>query len=123
MTVKTKFNVDVYACVVHVICGDDVRSSINRLCKKHDPKDKAIDYDPDGFCYRPDGKIENYYIWFDRTNITINTVNHEKSHLTEWILKDRNIKPTGEQRAYLDGLISEKFNAFFEYQSKNIKFK
>ena len=67
--------------------------------------------------------IKEYFIWFDINNIDVNTVNHEKSHLVEEILKDRNIKPSGEIRAYLDGLISEKIAAFFAYQKNNIKFK
>jgi hypothetical protein len=123
MTIKKKFYIDVYSCTVLIICCDNVKRSVNRYCKKYDPDDKGISYDVVGFFYKPDGAIKEYFIWFDINNIDVNTVNHEKSHLVEEILKDRNIKPSGEIRAYLDGLISEKIAAFFAYQKNNIKFK
>lgn len=123
MTIRTKFTVAVYCCDVHVICCKDIRKSVNYHCKKYDPKDKGIDYQPDGFFFRPYEKIGSYYIWFDINTISVNTVNHEKSHLVEEILKDRKIKPKGEARAYLEGYISEKFDAFFKYQENNLKFK
>lgn len=123
MTVRTKFKIDVYSCEVMVICSSDIRKSINYYCKKHDPDDKGIKYEPDGFFLCPDAQIALYYIFFDATSMSVNTVSHEKSHLVEQILKDRNIKPAGEARAYLEGLIAEKIDTFLNYQSKNLKYK
>lgn len=123
MTIKTKFNVDVYSCTVHVICCGDVRRSVNYYCKKYDKDDKGIDYAVDGFFFKPYGKIGTYYVWFDINNMSVNTLNHEKSHLVESILKDRGIKASGEQRAYLEGLVSEKIGVWLDYQKNNLKFK
>jgi hypothetical protein len=123
MTIKTNFKIDVYDCFVYIICTDKMKASINRCCKKYDKEDKGIDYEPDGFFFRPEESIHSYYIWFDIKNITTNTVSHEKSHLIDAILQDRKIRPNGEQRAYLEGYVSEKFDAFFKYQQNNLKFK
>ena len=123
MTIRTKFRVDVYSCVVHIIVCSDVRKSVNYYCKKYDPEDCGIEYKPDGFFFKPFEKIGTYYIWFDLANVTVNTINHEKSHLAEEILKDRGIRAHGEQRAYLEGFLSEKITEFFNHQRNNIKFK
>jgi hypothetical protein len=123
MTIRTTFKVDVYDCSVHIICTDKVKASVNRYCKKYDKDDKGINFEPDGFFFRPTEFIHSYYIWLDINNLTNNALSHEKSHLVDAILQDRKIRPHGEQRAYLEGYISEKIAAFFEYQENNLKFK
>src|SRR5580693_3321282 len=111
MIIKTKFKIDVYDCEVYVICTDKPKIYINRLGKKYDKNDKPINYEPDGFFFRPSEFIHSYYIIFDSKNINHNAVSHEKSHLIDAILQDRSIRPHGEQRAYLEGFVSEKVSA------------
>lgn len=109
MTKKAKFNIDVFDCTVHVIITDKPKEVINAHFRANDCA--TIDYAPAGFCanFRANaGRIGNYYLIFDVNFIEVNTVNHEKSHLVEFILTDRSIRASGEIRSYLDGFLSKK---------------
>lgn len=118
MLVRGKFHIDVYDCNIHIIISNDILKSIKYYYKKH--KDGEPSDAPQGLMYRPGtGDIDNYYIFFDEKFLSNNCINHEKCHAVEYILTDRDIRASGEVRAYLDGCISSKIAAFFK--KRNIK--
>jgi hypothetical protein len=117
-SVKGSFLVDVYACRVHVFVGDKLKQAINyRLRKDED----SIDFDPAGYTLCNNDSISHYYLYFSTDHVDVNTINHEKSHVIDFILKDRCIKQNGEQRAYLDGLVSAKLDTFFKRRKIKVK--
>lgn len=120
MTTKGFFNIDVYACGVHVIVGDNIQRSINYHLRQDGQKE--IDFEPDGYFnqYVSEGRIGTYYLFFNRENLCHEIINHEKSHLVEQILKDRSISTRGEVQAYLDGCVSQKLMAFFKKRKLKI---
>lgn len=116
MTIKGKFYIDVYSCHVHIIYTDQIERSANYYCKKYEldspgPVEGVV----------INGNLLNYYLLINKEYCTVDTFNHEKSHMVEHILKHRNIRPIGEPRAYLDGCVSRKLNLFFK--KKKIKIK
>lgn len=120
MTIKGKFNVDVFDCTVHIIICKSIKNSANYYFRKADST--LIDYEPSGlFCNPNVERIGNYYVFFQEDDVTSDITNHEKSHLVEAILLDRNITPKNEVRAYLDGYVSRMFDSFF--RKRNIKIK
>jgi hypothetical protein len=120
MTTKGSFYIDVYGCYVNIIVCDDILKSINYYLKKWDCN-KHKD-EPGAFCLVGIKEDEgNYYLFFNRKEITSNYINHEKSHLLDYILKERGIKAVDEPRAYLDGFVSDKINAFFKRRKIKIK--
>jgi len=119
MTIRGQFKVDVYDCTINIIVSDHAKQSLNYYLIKSG--DKPLEYDFDGFCFRPGESVSSYYVFFDLETICVNTYNHEKSHLVEYILTDRSISPKNEVRSYLDGFISKKMNEFFI--KKKIKMK
>ena len=122
MTKKGKFTVDVYDCNVHIIVATSVRSSVNYHLRKHNDEDECIDFEPSGFFCKPDpNRIGNYFVFFSEEDLAVDVINHEKSHLVEQILIDRDIKAVDEVRSYLDGYISKMFDKFFT--SRKIKLK
>lgn len=112
MTITGKFKVDVYDCEVYIVVSDKIKQSINTYLRLNN--EGRLDYDVDGYCWRPQTRIGKYYVFFDLKTFNINCFNHEKSHLVEFILEDRSIKAKDEMRSYLDGFISTKMNAFFK---------
>jgi hypothetical protein len=122
MSVKGKFNVDVFDCTVHVIITKSIKASVNYHLRRADAE--TIDYEPSGLFCRPNvERIGNYYIFFHEDDVTSDIINHEKSHLVEAILLDRNITPKNEVRAYLDGYISRMIDSFFKKRKMKIKNK
>lgn len=120
MTTKGSFYVDVYGCNVVIVICDDIVRSINYYFRKWNCKTQ-ID-EPGAMCISGMNEDEgNYYLFFNRKEITWNYINHEKSHLVEYILKERGIKAVDEPRAYLDGYISDKINTFFKKRKIKIK--
>lgn len=115
---KGSFKVDVYACHVHIFVSDKIKRAINYRMKMDND---SIDFEPCGYTYRNSDVISHYFLYFDTGCCDVNTINHEKSHLIDFILSDRQIKQNGEQRAYLDGLVSEKLDKFFRIRKIKIK--
>ena len=112
MTKQGTFSVDVYDCSVTIIVTDRVKFTVNRYLKKFNAD--PIAYDVDAFFARPDERIGRYYLFFDINNCTIQLINHEKSHLVDHILADREIRRKDETRAYLDGYLSKQIHLFFK---------
>lgn len=112
MTKTGKFSVDVYDCEVYIVVTDRIKQSINTYLRLNG-EDK-LQYDVDGYIWRPQSVIGKYYLFFDIESLNVNCVNHEKSHLVDFILQDRLIRSTGEVKAHLDGFVSEKINNFFK---------
>jgi hypothetical protein len=122
MTIKGKFNVDVFDCTVHIIICKSIKASANYYLKQADAT--LIDYEPSGLFFNPHiERIGNYYVFFQENDVTSDVINHEKSHLVEQVLLDRNITPKNEVRAYLDGYISRMFDSFFRKRKLKIKNK
>lgn len=120
MVHKGSFNVDVFGCEVKIIVADDLRRSLNWHFKKHNTD--PITFEPAGYCINFDNEsVSEYYVFFQRQYLDVNTVNHEKSHLVEFILNDRGIRASGEVRSYLDGFISQKIDQFFKCRKIKIK--
>lgn len=118
MTIKGKFDVDVYACSVHIVVSDYLKVAINARLKAFSDESGEdygrIDFEPCGYCLRRNDRIGNYYVFLHKDHFDFNTFNHEKAHVVEWILKDRNIGNRGEVVAYLDGYVSQMFHKFFK---------
>lgn len=122
MVTKGSFKIDVYDCTVHIIVADDVKRSINHHLKKHD--EGSLDHAPSAYCYRPDnGRIGTLYVFFDSEDLSTDMIHHEKSHLIDFILGDRDIRAKNDVRAYLDGFISTKFEKFFSKRKLKVKAK
>lgn len=122
MTRKGKFNVDVFDCTIHIVIATSVKSSVNYYLRKHNHD--LIDFEPSGFFCKPDpDRIGNYFIFFSEEDLAVDIINHEKSHLVEQILLDRDIKPIDEVRSYLDGYISRRIDQFFKERKVKIKNK
>lgn len=118
MTIKGKFRVPIYECDVNVIISDRIKDCLNYHYGKHDLDKEQWNFA--GMVWRPDS-VGSYYVFFDKEGLDVNTYNHEKSHLVEWILKDRNISAQNEVRSYLDGYISKKMNDFFKKRKIKLK--
>lgn len=122
MVIKGSFQVDVFDCNVYILVGDSIRNSINYHLRKCGTGE--IDFDPSAFFCNPDlSKIGKYYLFFDVDDLSVDIVNHEKSHLVEQILTDRDIKPVDEIRSYLDGFLSRKIHMFFKNRKIKLKDK
>ena len=122
MTIKGKFEVDVFDCTIHLVIAKSIKASANYYLRRAD--NTVIDYEPSGFFCNPHTeRIGNYYVFFQEDDVTTDVVNHEKSHLVEQILIDRDIKPKDEVRAYLDGYVSRMFDLFFKKRKIKIKNK
>lgn len=123
MTVKQKIKIDIYGCFINVTICTDIRRSINYYCKKYNKNDKGIDYDVAALFFTPGESIINYYLFFDFAYLTMNSINHETSHVAEEILVNRGIRASGEQRAYLEGYISDKIYYFIKRKKLKILFE
>lgn len=120
MTTKGYFYVKMYSCYVHINVCDNILRSINSYLKRWNEKPLLIE--PDAYCVSGSGKHEShYYLFFNRKTIGVNAINHEKSHLVDFILQDREIATHDEPRAYFDGFVSEKLDAFFKRHKIKIK--
>lgn len=125
MTRKGSFRVDVFDCTVHIVLTDSIKRSINYHLRKHNvTKDELLAFEPSGFFCKPDPeRIGDYYILFLNEDLAVDIVNHEKCHLVEQILTDRDIKPIDEIRSYLDGYISSQIDLFFKKRKIKVKNK
>jgi hypothetical protein len=122
MTIKGTFTVDVYDCTVHIVVSDRIKTVINNQLRKDEISE--IDFAPSGFFYSRGGDyIGDYYLFFDVADVTVDILNHEKCHLVEHILTDREIKAEDETRSYLDGFISRKVDSFMKKRKIKIKNK
>lgn len=122
MTTKGSFYVQIYNCTVHIIVADDLQRSINYYLRKCGEKPLKKEEIPGAYCLSPDDDCSfEYYLFFGRKTIDINYINHEKSHLVEFILEERGIKAKDETRAYLDGFLSEKINALLKKRKIKLK--
>jgi hypothetical protein len=119
MTIRGNFHVPIYECDVTIIVTDHTKASLNYYYRRDELKSE--DFDFEGLVWRPDERIGAYFVFFDLNSLSINTFNHEKSHLVEWILKDRSISAQNEVRSYLDGFISKKMNDFFQKRKLKLK--
>lgn len=119
MTTKGSFKVDIYNCDVHIVVTDNIRRSINYYLRKGNHEVLPEGDEPGAYCFSD--TCTDYYVFFNRKTIDVSYVNHEKSHLVESILEDRGINPKDETRAYLDGFLSEKIDAFFKRRKIKVK--
>lgn len=118
MVTKGYFHVPIFNCYVNIIISEDLKRVINIYLKK---KEDKIEYEPWAFSWNPSDECANYYLFLGKKTFDIDCLNHEKSHIVDFILEDRNIKPNDEVRAYLDGYISKKIFDFLK--NKKIKIK
>jgi len=124
MTIKGKFKVDVFDCTIHIVIAKSIKNSVNYYLTKAGQTNSLIDYEPSGlFCNPHTERIGNYFIFFQEEDVTVDIINHEKSHLVEQILIDRDIKPKDEIRSYLDGYISRMVDLFFKKRKIKVKNK
>lgn len=124
MAIKGLFKVDVFDCIVHIVISDNIKQSINYHLKKFDQELLGCNDHPAAYFCRPNpDRIGNYYVYFSHRWLDTVHINHEKSHLCEQILIDRSIKPKDEVRAYLEGFISQKLDAFFRKHKLKIQNK
>lgn len=122
MVVKSKFHIDVYDCDVIVHISDDLTHSVNTYLKKFgDESDVETGCVYNGYFMRPQNSLDTYIVFYQSDSINQENVNHEKSHLVEQILVDRDIPSLGEPRAYLDAFISKKLNALLKKKGFKIK--
>lgn len=119
MKAKGYFSVDVYHCRVHVIIAKDICRSINYRLKKNEQE--IIEFCPCAYFCGSLGDMANYYLFFQEGNINNDFLNHEKSHLVEQILIDRDIKPVDEQRSYLDGYVSTRLHKLLKIKKIKVK--
>lgn len=116
MTVRGKFRVDVYNCYVYVFYTDQIIRSVNFFCNKFgwDKIKSAVEG------YVVPGNLD-YYLFVSKEHCSVDTINHEKSHVVDFILQERSIKSKDEVRAYLDGYVSRRLNKFFKKHKIKIK--
>lgn len=120
MVKKGSFNIDVYDCKVNITIADDIVRSINYYNHKYGYEN--IESPLEGYCIRFDNEnVTEYNIFISFFGLSINTINHEKSHLVEFILTDRDIRAKDEVRAWLDGCVSKKIDTFFKRNKIKIK--
>jgi hypothetical protein len=119
MTIKGEFYVPIYDAFVKIIVADNLLRSINYHLTKHGHKKE--EKSPGGYFFYPHYEHGTYYLFFCKNTLTVNAVNHEKSHLIDQILIDRSIKPKDEVRAYLDGFVSNKVDLFFKRRKSKLK--
>ena len=124
MTQRGRFKIDVYNCVVYICYADSEESflrSINYYFRKHD-EEKELTCSK-GYAFSPSSSDTEYYLFFHKKDLSVEILNHEKSHIVDFILEDRNIQTTDEARSYLDGFISHKLTLFFTSHGIKIKNK
>lgn len=124
MTVTGTFKVPIYDAEVKIVVSDtqiNMLRCINNLRRKH--KDELEASCPSAYFYHDAESDDDdwYYMFFQFDKLTVNAINHEKSHLVEQILIDVGIKPKDEARSYLDGFISHKVDLFFRRRKKTLK--
>lgn len=104
MTNKAVIKIDIYDCSVVLITTDEIVKCINEHLKEND--DGEMDQEVFGYSYSPSKDLDFYYMFIASNSINHNTINHEKSHIIDFIFKDRKIKNKGEVRAFFDGYLS-----------------
>jgi len=113
MIIKGSFQVPIFECKVVIVITDNLLKTLNRYYKKYDEKELETE-EHGAFFYSPEKAGSPYHLFFEKYDLSVNTINHEKSHLVEQILIDCRIKPIDEVRSYLDGFISSKVTLFFK---------
>lgn len=111
MLQKGTIKVPIFDCEVKVIVGGyecELRRSINYRLRAYD--EEVFEVAPSGCMLAHSTYVGTYYLFFLKEDLSVDIINHEKSHLAEQILKDRQITSTGEVRAYLDGWLSHKLD-------------
>jgi len=118
MTIKGQFRIPIYRADVYVIVTDQLMRVINYRLKEigEDP----LEIEPGAFFIRKD-QSSDYYLYFTFEMLTLPIINHEKSHLIDYILKDCGMKKDDEGRAYLDQFITEKLQKFFKIKGLKVK--
>ena len=120
MTIRGEFKVPIFNCKVKIIVSDNLKLVINKTFTKHNCLNDDNEYG--ALCYNPGAAdIPYYYLFFDKSQLCLNFINHEKSHLVEYILQDRGIKPVDEIRAYLEGFLADKIHKFFAVRKIKLK--
>lgn len=122
MIIYGRFKIDLYDVTIHIRLADSDKNflqSINYFLAK-DGEDILKD-SPGGYFYRAEGDAFNYYVFFNKSTLTFEIFNHEKSHVIDYILEDREIKATDEIRSYLDGFVSHKMHLFFKKRKIKLK--
>jgi hypothetical protein len=124
MTIKGFFRIDVFDCTVFLHVSDNIKRVINYQFKKHNREDESLENDVSGYFvnFRVP-KIGEYHIFLDYSDLAVDVINHEKSHLIDHVLQDRDIKLDDEVRAYLDGYISHKIDEFLKKKRLKVKNK
>jgi hypothetical protein len=119
MVIKGHFAIPIYQCYVNVILSDNLKRVINFYLRKAEVK--QLDYEPGAYAFSPDDGSSNYYLFLDINDVTFTYLNHEKSHVVDFILQERGIKKQDEPRAFLDGFISDKLVKFLKKRKIKIK--
>lgn len=108
MPIKSTFKVDLFDCKINILFCENVKKSVDRCLKRYGHK--PLNVDINGFFFCPGAPSNEYFVFFDIKSISVDLVNHEKSHLVEEILIGKGIRAAGEIRAILDGFISTKID-------------
>ncbi len=125
MTYKGSFKIDVFDCEVFIHVSDHIKRVADYQFRKHKfPKEEFITTPFSGYFVNfRIASIDQYHLFFDLKDLSVDVVNHEKSHLVDYVLQDRDIKADDEVRAYLDGYISHKLDLFFRKKQLKVKNK
>lgn len=112
MTIK----IPLYELEIVVIVSDKIEEVINKRIKlkKWSSIDK-VEGKVYGYAVSP-GNLKDYCIFYRKENLGVNTITHEVSHITDFILSERGVEDSGEAKAYLNGYINEKI---FDFLFKN----
>jgi hypothetical protein len=108
MTYRKVLKVPIYKCKVIVLVTDEMENEVNKVFKRLGVAHEAEDYY--GIVVRHSVKIDEYYVVLDINDLSYNTIVHEISHLTGFILEDRDyeeIKLSGEYVAHLSGFLAQ----------------
>lgn len=123
--IRGKFYCDVYDCNIHLIIAKDIVKPVQALEKKQKEKvetKEELDKSK-AISYRSDKHLKDYYIFCQKEFFTIDTFNHEKAHIAEFVLEDRDMPIGDEIRAYFEGYLSHKFEELFRKLKIRPRFK
>lgn len=119
---KNVIQVPIFDCEIRVMIGDGkaILKSINYYTRIVSPEGDLLGSAPSGYCMvgRPDGKVGLYCLFLDKDDLSTDIINHEKSHVIDFILKDRDIRLHDEVRAYFDGWLSHKLELVIKKKQK-----
>lgn len=117
MTIRSRFKIPTYNCVIHIIVTDDIITEANKLFKKYKAPTRWKE-ETEGALISDD--LQDYYLLFNTDYLTYNTITHENFHAAMHITKDRVINDE-ESQAWINGYVNENVFKFLEKKKFIIK--